>query len=213
MSQTFLYTLSDPRDGAIRYVGITSQPEYREKRHRKSFTDDHRGHWVAQLHRENLAPIFQVRTTFKDPAFAADTERRLIGLLRASGYRLVNGTDGGDGYPGATKNVEVRAKISKTLKGRKLPAETRAAISKGLRGNTNTSGHTLSPEHRAKVGVPGNQNAKGTVHTDEYKEQKRQQMKGNQHLLGHRHSLESKAKMRAAKQARRTREQIANGNS
>ena len=64
--------------------------------------------------------------------------------------------------------------MAENYSGRKLPETHRAAISLGMKGNTNTKGSTLSEEHRASISSA---------------------LKGNLNTLGHRHSTETKTLM------------------
>lgn len=68
---------------------------------------------------------------------------------REIGGLLVNKTDGGEGPVGCVRDDETRAKISKALRGRTFDAEWRAKIGAAH------SGRSLSEEHRAKLSEAG----------------------------------------------------------
>lgn len=74
---------------------------------------------------------------------ALDYERYLIELYGK--HTLTNVTDGGIGVPGYVFTPEVRAKMSKALKGRKPTPEANANVSKALKG------HPVSEETKAKI--------------------------------------------------------------
>lgn len=69
---------------------------------------------------------------FESESRAFRYERALIAHLRASGVRLCNATDGGEGPSGAKRSVETRQKMSKAMTGLKhgpFSDETRARMS------------------------------------------------------------------------------------
>lgn len=155
----FIYTLSDPRTGEIRYVGKTTNPKDRLRCHlreaRKPF-DNHRLHWLRQLEAAGVRPILTVIDQATDETWI-EAERRWIAHYRYLRYRLVNGTDGGDGAYGRVLPAEswarIRAGTSKALLGKPKSVEHRENIRKGLRGQI------IPPEVRAKMSAA----AKGKI--------------------------------------------------
>lgn len=71
--------------------------------------------------------------------------------------------------------------MAENYSGRKLPEAHRAAISSGMKGNTNTKGATLSEEHRAAIA---------------------KSLRGNTNNAGRKASAETRAKMAAARRGR-----------
>ena len=106
----FIYTLRDPRDGKIRYVGITTQPVRKRLtshlRTARSGARWHSARWLAQLLKENLQPQIEVL----EKTGNANREIFWIAHFLAAGCDLTNGTEGG--ISGYHHSIETRAKIS-----------------------------------------------------------------------------------------------------
>lgn len=146
---TTIYQLSDPISGEVRYIGKTVKrlPD-RLCAHMCSSRygmRNHLHHWLRSL---PVRPIISALVVVEN-ALASDTERAVIALYRANEYRLVNGTDGGDGAPGHPCSEEQKALLSAMMCGRKMPPrsdEWRRRMS------ASKTGGTLTAEHRAKIG-------------------------------------------------------------
>ena len=106
----FIYALCDPRDGAIRYVGITRQPvqkrlnsHLREARQGKQL---HSSRWLQQLLQQNKRPqivVLEETTNHQREAF-------WIQRLHREGCQLTNLTSGG--ISNYCHSLETRQKIS-----------------------------------------------------------------------------------------------------
>lgn len=96
----FIYALTDPRDGRVRYVGKARDPAYRLRQHElgSECAEHHRGRWLALLRRSGLRPGMIVLEAVGATEWR-EAEARWILQLRAKGCDLVNGTNGGDGLP------------------------------------------------------------------------------------------------------------------
>ncbi len=143
---TNVYALLDPTTREPRYIGKTVKPI--KARLQGHIADARRGgptyraKWMRSLDRAPLIQLLAVaHGTAKD---GAEAERQVIATLRASGRRLTNLTDGGDGTPGYFPSAETRAKLSASRRGRKASPEHRARISAAL------TGLRKSPEHVAR---------------------------------------------------------------
>jgi hypothetical protein len=98
-----IYTLSDPADGAIRYVGKTKQKLNRRlRRHIADALERAFDRWADTTHRAcwlrslATAPLMEVVEECEE-VDANDAERFWIVQFRALGFDLTNHTDGGDG--------------------------------------------------------------------------------------------------------------------
>ncbi len=138
-----IYTLADPRSGAIRYVGWSLNPRQRLNAHvwRARHGGVYKYHWIAQLLALGLRPSLAVVES--GDGDYAEAERRWIAHYRALGCRLTNLTDGGDGAPGHRPSAAARAKMSVAHRGKRLAPESAAKIAAALKGRKH------SPEHRA----------------------------------------------------------------
>lgn len=158
--RVFIYTLADPRNGAIRYVGKTGNLEWRLRQHLDArHTKTHRGCWVQELLRNGVLPIIEVIEETTESNWS-EAERFWIEYLRFLGFDLTNGDSGGLG--GRRMTTSTRLKISSALKGRKLSEEQKRQISKIHSGKfvseetrkrmgDSHRGIPLSEEHRKKL--------------------------------------------------------------
>jgi len=102
MTTTFIYGLSDPRDGVIRYVGKSGKPLNRLARHvvwsrvRPSWPV---ARWIRKLCIEGVRPVCEILEEVSVDDWK-EAERRWITLYRQRGHRLLNVLPGGeDGEP------------------------------------------------------------------------------------------------------------------
>jgi hypothetical protein len=119
----FIYDLSDPRTGHVRYVGKSVRPKERLATHIREARNGsvvHSKRWIAGLLQEGLRPVLSILEV-ADAAAANDAERFWIASLKLAGADLTNLTPGGDGQmPGYQWSEEARRRLSATSKGRKL---------------------------------------------------------------------------------------------
>jgi hypothetical protein len=127
----FIYDLSDPRTGEVRYVGKSVRPRERLATHireARAGSIVHCKRWIAGLLAEGLAPVLGIieETTRES---ANEAERYWIGCLLTAGSTLTNRTPGGDGqHAGYKPSAEVLAKLSAATKGRKATPEQRQRL-------------------------------------------------------------------------------------
>ena len=96
--RVFIYTLSDPRTGQVRYVGKALNLKARLRQHIRQRTDQRmtpRSAWLISLSRAGLEPVMAVLEECSEDAWA-DRERHHIAALRAAGANLTNLADGGN---------------------------------------------------------------------------------------------------------------------
>ncbi len=146
----YVYTLSDPLTGKIRYVGVTTHPlKERLARHlnpsgRKE--GNPKSEWVRGLHEMGLQPIIGLVETILSSK-GDERERDWIGHFRTLGCDLLNQTNGG--RKGTTYSAETRAKLKELLKKRgPVSDEIKARISAGTRGKKR---RPRSPEIKEKI--------------------------------------------------------------
>lgn len=133
MTTTFLYTLSDPETGKVRYIGKSDNPFKRFARHLHKEGGCHKSNWVLELRSRGLKPTMELldEVPYSQWEF---WEREYIRVFRAIGFSLVNITDGGDGNGGYKYTEEVRAKMSASHTGVKLSEAHLAARRAGRLG-------------------------------------------------------------------------------
>lgn len=194
-----IYTLSDPTNNAVRYVGWCFLTHRRLAQHiqRAKSETTHKANWINKLSSAGLSPIIDViEVGTGDWAFA---EKKWIAFYRGQGIDLVNLTDGGEGVPGLVFSVAAREKMSAAKKGRKLSPEHIKKVADALRGRKRPeaamagarkalTGRVVSQETKEKI----RNSLIGTKHTDEAK------AKISAAGKGRKHTTESKEKMRSA---------------
>ena len=169
----YVYTLSDPRTGDVRYVGVTNNPRNRFNSHmRDNRASNHRTRWINSLVRDGLKPIMAIIDE-TDRDNWAQCEMMWIAHYRSIGCKLVNSTDGGEGATGYVHSEEQRRKIADTQRGKKYSEESRRKMSESQKNRppiTNESRRKMSEASRnhskesfRKIGDAH----RGKKHTDE----------------------------------------------
>ena len=134
---TFIYTLSDPITGDVRYVGKSDKPIQRLNQHIKNYTNsnNYKNRWIKSLISKGLEPKLEILDEVKQSEWEY-WEKYWITQFKNWGFKLTNSTDGGDcgptffGDENPSKRPEVRKKISEANKGRKVSEETKEKLSK-----------------------------------------------------------------------------------
>lgn len=160
---TKIYTLADPIDGLIRYVGKADYPVRRLAKHvyESHKIASHKDRWIQSVLKSGRRPVYEILEVVPESEWIS-AEIYWISQLRAWGFDLVNGTHGGDGV---FHTAEVREKIRKANigkrhseasrermrlnnLGKKLSAESKEKMSAKLRGRLPwCTGKKLTPEH------------------------------------------------------------------
>ena len=139
-----IYTLTDPRDGLIKYVGKTKNSLIRrlqchESDARSRKTRNPNINWIKSLLSDGFHPIIEEIEKVDDAEWE-HSEMFWIGQLKAWGFELKNMTIGGDrggDWTGKHHSIETKAKIGKANEGSK----------NGFFGKTH------SPEHKKKLSL------------------------------------------------------------
>lgn len=102
MKKTIIYTLEDPRNNTVKYIGITTNTLANRLSHHCSCLkrNNYKINWIRQLKKLNLKPIIKeldVCDTFKEALYF---ERYWIKQFKSWGFNLVNSTEGGEGSLG-----------------------------------------------------------------------------------------------------------------
>lgn len=163
-----IYELRDPRDPECkpRYVGITTQSfKKRYKMHlskRSLIPKTYKNNWIKSLLREGVKPSIHLIEEVVGWKYACEVEKYWIKEFKEQGYKLTNGTDGGEGALGIKLSEEHRRARSKRLMGHVLSEETKAKISKAHTGykyddaaklnmSKSKMGRRHSPETKLKI--------------------------------------------------------------
>lgn len=211
MRPAFIYCLSDPRTGEIRYVGKTCDPSHRLQNHIDARDRVRSAAWVKSLRSEGVKPTMEILEEFDDHDDRwQESERFHITYFRFLGMRLTNHELGGK--TGHLVSDETKEKMSASAKGRKPTQEMirNSIASRQLPAHSEKRrmimlGRKWSDEHKMKIAtaLTGIKRSKATrlkmskaqkewVRTDE--------MKKNMALahIGNKHTDEAKEKIRKA---------------
>ena len=95
----YIYALVDPRDGVMRYVGITVDSQSRLREHIGDIgVNEAKEAWIAELGRLGLKPAMETLEESDDSDYAAERELYWIQTLLAQGVPLTNIRTGRQGF-------------------------------------------------------------------------------------------------------------------
>ncbi len=113
--KTYIYILQDPVTEAVRYVGKSINPKKRYYSHisKKLHANNIRylSKWLNKLLVSGLKPVMTIIDEGDDNEWI-DLEKYWISQFKSWGFKLVNGTSGGDGNPGIEISEEQRKRIA-----------------------------------------------------------------------------------------------------
>jgi hypothetical protein len=92
----YIYTLSDPQTGEIRYIGQTSNPKNRIKSHLQENSFSRKSNWVRSLKLKGLIVIMDI-IDICDELLWEELEIYYISLFKCCGFNLTNHSTGGVG--------------------------------------------------------------------------------------------------------------------
>ena len=145
LSRYLIYTLSDPRDDSVRYVGQSTHGLKRPRSHTQASKlegDYLVSRWVKCLLKIDLKPVIEVVEEFDSPEPLNEAEQFWISQFRALGFRLTNLTDGGTSNWGWKASSETRAKMRASA----LRVDHHWTF-----GNTNKRGKKVSLEGKKRM--------------------------------------------------------------
>ena len=98
MKTCYIYTLSDPRNNQVRYVGKTNNPKQRRSAHGVLTREQksRKKNWVKHLKSLSLKPVFEIIEEVSIDEWK-EAEKFWITQFKAWGFILLNHTSGGDG--------------------------------------------------------------------------------------------------------------------
>lgn len=145
---TFIYTLSNPTTGEVRYIGKTNNCYQRYRHHLVSSANpkSHKRNWINSLKKKNLKPILEIIDEVSDTEWQF-WEHYWIIQFKAWGFNIVNHTNGGEGLTmgnetsfkkGFTPWNKNKPGYNTSKKGQSIPQEVKDKISKTLEGHSYT---------------------------------------------------------------------------
>lgn len=163
----YIYALTCPTSGELRYVGKSQNPQKRLSAHingaLKHAYDHHTARWIRKLASEGLRPSWQVLQEIPGGAGWREAERMWIAYGRHSGWPLTNSTAGGEGLDYLNPEDEKKyrenlarsmAAYNQTPKGRAQFLRFRAAAGSEetrIKRATSVRASARRPEYREKM--------------------------------------------------------------
>lgn len=99
MKEIIVYTLTDPRDNLVKYIGVTKRPKRRFYEHITNNENNLKSTWIKKLKSHNLLPIYE-ELDITDIDNFSYVERYWISQFKSWGFDLKNMTEGGEGSYG-----------------------------------------------------------------------------------------------------------------
>lgn len=115
--KVYIYTLADPRNNEIRYIGKANRISKRLKKHLGEKSNSRRVKWISSLKKLGLKPIIEILEEVESIEWQY-WEIFYINLFKTWNFDLVNGTTGGEGGPtfkGKTHTNETKDKIKNSI--------------------------------------------------------------------------------------------------
>jgi len=163
MDMTFIYILSDPSNGNVRYVGKTKDLNRRFRRHisERNLRNSYKDRWIRKIVDSGDLPEITVVDIVSDEEWSY-WEKFYISYFKFIGSELTNGTEGGDQPPstkGRKHTIESRLKMSNSKKGKPIPWLNK--------GEKRTESHKKNLSNSCKGRTSPN---KGNKYTNEFRE-------------------------------------------
>lgn len=177
---TYIYSLSDPFTGQVRYIGKADDLRVRFNNHvsLKGKESTKKSAWIKSLIKKGAKPIIEI-VDIVDKAEWKFWEQFYISLFKSWGFRLVNSTDGGEGLVGYKTSDETKLKLRLANLGKKQSAETKAKRS--LNSPKFWLGKKRSEEDKKKF----SESHKGKKQSKELVDKRMAKMRGeNHHFYG-----------------------------
>ena len=132
----YIYSLKDPRDYQIKYIGKALDIDKRYKQHIKNYTNKKslKSSWVLSLLQYGLQPILEIVEICNESKWQ-EREKYWIKYYKELGFDLKNMTNGGDGNTGLKMSDASKEKIRCANLGKKSSKEKIAKISNWAKGN------------------------------------------------------------------------------
>jgi group I intron endonuclease len=175
-SSTYIYSLSDPFTGLVRYIGKADDLRVRYNNHvsLKGKESTRKSAWVKSLIKKGAKPIIEI-VDFVDKAEWKFWEQFYISLFKSWGFVLVNSTDGGEGLVGYKTSDETKQKLRLANLGKKHSDETKAKMR--LNSPKCWLGKERSDEDKKKF----SESHKGKKQSKELIEKRMLNMRGEKH--------------------------------
>lgn len=128
-NSTYIYSLSDPFTGLVRYIGKADDLRVRYNNHvsLKGKESTRKSAWVKSLIKKGAKPVIEI-IDIVDKTEWKFWEQFYISLFKSWGFILVNSTVGGEGLIGYKTSEETKHKLRIANLGKKHSDETKAKM-------------------------------------------------------------------------------------
>lgn len=108
----YIYTLSCPFNGQVKYVGITTRTiEKRFKEHLKCRNKTYRDAWIKSVIKKGKLPVIETIDVVSGGEWKF-WEQHYISLYKSWGFKLTNISHGGEGALGVKRSDEEKKRLS-----------------------------------------------------------------------------------------------------
>ena len=156
-SECVVYTITDPRDYLVKYIGITTNPKNRFCKHRSDKQGKEgilKRNWILKIKKEGLEPIISIIDE-GSVEYCQKAETAYIKLYMSFGGKLKNKAKNGFLF---RHTKETKKKISDSKKGKPLTEKQREAL-KTRKPSHSWKGKKFTEQHLknmsiARKGIP-----------------------------------------------------------
>ena len=185
----FIYALTDPETGFVRYIGKSVSPKRRFRAHLSDKSRTYRTNWICGLATRGLSPNLVI---LEEVHVAEGSSTEIQWIAHFGHVGLVNGTNGGDG-----------AGIGNQIwSGRRHSEESKHKMSLAQKGQQPFLGHTHSTFSRWKMSQAKIKWWDNNSFSLDALRKIGESSSGRKTFLGRTHSVETRAKMSAAAKCR-----------
>jgi hypothetical protein len=156
INESYIYALIDPVTGHVRYIGYTSFLKKRFEEHKRSKSGTYKGNWICSLRKNGMVPLLEIIDVVEECSVKF-WEEYYISLYKSWGFKLTNGTLGGDGTKGYKYTEE---QIKKVLDTKKMTGSALLAGRKAREANLRNGTYEMSRQRMKGDKNPGKKQMK-----------------------------------------------------
>jgi hypothetical protein len=194
--ECIIYSLLDPINNEVKYIGKTDCIDRRYKQHLRSKSKSKVRSWIINICNKSMFPKLEIIDIVKKNEWAF-WEQHYISLYKSWGFNLINSTIGGDNIVGYKHTEQTKDLIRAKMKGRSVSDDFRKLMS------IIKKGRKLSPETIEKI----KKSKKGSVSGDKHP------MWGKHHKEESRKKISNSNKGKSKNQSEQGRKNISISNS
>lgn len=151
-NKNVIYGLCDPDNGELRYIGYSGNVKERYDQHHRPAnlkSKTKKNNWLKSLLVQNKKAKLIIVEEYKTHKELVECEKEYIGYFKLCGAKLLNATEGGDGWTQGTKHKEESKQKMRKPKSEEARKNMKIAQSK----KDHNKGGTLSLEVRKNMSI------------------------------------------------------------